>query len=181
MVEDSGTTLRDLVRHVGRYPEPAFLFVREGLSFAADKVHGEETEAHRDLQQFLAMNDLDWSDVAAQYYSGSLPEAIGEAIEAAGGVEKLNRHIAGGELCWGLRDYALRRWGMLARTVLESWKVRSTDDFGRIVFGFIDFNMMQQQPEDRQDDFKEVYSFDKAFDDPFRLDKADDETVDSKS
>ena len=180
MVEDQSTTLYDLVHHVGRYPELAFHFVREGLSFAADKVHGEETEAHRHLQQFLAMNELDWNDVVAQYYAGQLPEPIVEAIEAAGGVDGLNRHIAGKELCWGLRDYALRRWGMLARTVLESWNVNTTTDFGRIVFGFIDFNMMQKQAEDQLEDFQDVYSFDEAFDDPFRLDKSDDGTVDRK-
>ena len=62
---------------------------------------------------------------------------------------------------------------MLARTVLESWNVRGTSDFGRIVFGFIEFNMMQSQVDDKIEDFQEVYSFDEAFDDPFRLDKPD--------
>ena len=176
MVDDQSMAMDELVAHIGRYPEQAFHFVREGLSHAANKIHGDETEAHRNLQQFLAMNDIDWNDMIAQYFSGHLPEPVMEAIEAAGGTEKLNRHIGGGELCWGLRDYALRRWGMLARTVLESWNVRSTSDFGRIVFGFIDFNMMQSQSEDTIENFQEVYSFEEAFDDPFRLGKPDEST-----
>ena len=45
MVDDQGKAMDDLVAHVGRYPEQAFNFVREGLSYAANKVHGEETEA----------------------------------------------------------------------------------------------------------------------------------------
>lgn len=171
MVDDPGKAMEDLVAHVGRYPEQAFYFVREGLSYAADKVHGEETEAHRSLQQFLAMDEIDWDDMIQQYFSGHLPEPVMDAIEEAGGTEKLNRHIGGSQLCWGLRDYALRRWGMLARTVLESWNVRCTSDFGRIVFAFIDFNMMQSQTDDKLEDFQEIYSFDEAFDDPFRLDK----------
>lgn len=173
MVDDPGKAMEDLVTHIGRYPEQAFYFVREGLSYAANKVHGEESEAHRSLQQFLAMDEIDWDEMIQQYFSGHLPEPVMEAIEAAGGTDKLNRHIGGSQLCWGLRDYALRRWGMLARTVLESWNVRGTSDFGRIVFGFIDFNMMQSQADDKIEDFQEVYSFDEAFDDPFRLDKPD--------
>lgn len=180
MVDDPAKAMDDLVAHIGRYPEQAFYFVREGLSYAANKVHGEESEAHRGLQQFLAMNDIDWDEMIQQYFSGHLPEPIVEAIEAAGGTDKLSRHIGGGQLCWGLRDYALRRWGMLARTVLESWNVRGTSDFGRIVFGFIDFNMMQSEDDDKIEDFQEVFSFEEAFDDPFRLDNPE-ESVESNS
>lgn len=168
MVEDPGTTLRDIVHHVGRYPEEAFLFVREGLSFAAERVHGPETEAHRLLQGFLLDNELDWDDLITRYDAGSLPEPILEAIATLGGCDKLNRHVGGREFCWALRDYAIHRWGILARTVLESWRIRTTTDFGRIVFGFIDFDLMRKQADDRLEDFENVYDFDEAFNGPFR-------------
>ena len=167
MVEQPAKSLEDLVEHVGRYPEQAFLFVREGLSYAAEKVHGLETDAHRHLQLYLAEKKMDWNDMIAQYHAGQLPEPVVEAIEAAGGCEKLNRHVSGAELCWGLRDYALKRWGMLARIVLESWNIESTDDFGRIVFGFIDLDLMQKQVGDKMEDFEKVFSFDEAFRVPF--------------
>ncbi len=166
MVDQSTRTLQDLVQHLGRYPEDAFLFVREGLSFTADRVHGDESEAHRQLQQFLTMQELDWSDLESQYQDGTLPPPLKDAIDAVGGCEKLNRHVSGRELCWGLRDLALERWGLLARVVLESWRVRSTLDFGRIVFGFIDFELMRKQPEDSIDDFADVYSFAEVFETP---------------
>jgi len=166
MVDQSTRTLQDLVQHLGRYPEEAFLFVREGLSFTSDRVHGNETDAHRQLQQFLMMQDLDWSDLVSQYHDGTIPPPLKEAIDAAGGCEKLNRHVSGRELCWGLRDLALDRWGLLARVVLESWRVRGTLDFGRIVFGFIDFELMRRQPDDSIDDFAEVYNFAEAFEGP---------------
>ena len=178
MVEQSGKALQDLVRHVGRYREEAFLFVREGLGYAAEQLHGQESDAHRVLQQYLMQHNADWNDLVAQYHTGSLPEPVVEAIEAAGGVEKLNRHVGGRELCWALRDYGLKRWGILARTVLESWSVRSTRDFGQIVFGFIDFDMMRKQEGDTVDDFNDVYSFAEAFDEPFRLGFADDDPDD---
>ena len=56
---------------------------------------------------------------------------------------------------------------MLARVVLESWNIESTADFGRIVFGFIDLDLMRKQPEDRMEDFDGVYDFCEAFDRTF--------------
>ena len=73
MVEQPAKSLEDLVEHVGRYPEQAFLFVREGLSYAAEKVHGLETEAHRHLQLYLAEKKMYWNDIIAQYHAGQLP------------------------------------------------------------------------------------------------------------
>ncbi|MCO6438304.1 MAG: hypothetical protein J5J06_14510 [Phycisphaerae bacterium] len=171
MVEHQSNTLRDLVRHVGRYPEEAYHFVREGLGFAAERTHGEETEAHRLLQHYLVVHQLDWNDLIAQYHAGQLPEGVVGAIDAAGGCEKLNRHVSGRELCWGLRDFAVLRWGMMARSVLESWNIRGTKDFGRIVFGFIEFDMMQKQDCDRIEDFDSVFEFGEAFDQAICLDK----------
>lgn len=164
MVNEPSRTLRDLVDHVGQYPEDAFLFVREGLSHTADQIHGPETEAHRQLHQYLLRNDLDWSDVIAQYHAGELPDTVVDTIDAAGGCDRLDRHVNGRELCWGLRDYAAKRWGMMARVVLESWNVRCTKDFGRIVFGFIDLDMMRRQSDDSLEDFNEVYNFTEALD-----------------
>jgi len=171
VVDAPHKTLDDLVQHVGRYPEDAFLFVREGLNHAAEHVHGPETEAHRLVYQFLSENDLDWIELVALHQAGTLPEPIVEAVTAAGGCDKLNRHITGLQLCWGLRDLALQRWGMLARTVLESWNIKSTGDFGRLVFGFIDLEMMRKQPDDRLEDFDAVYDFKDAFDMSFHGDR----------
>lgn len=181
MVDQPTRTLQDLVKHVGRYPEEAFLFAREGLGFAAETIHGPETDAHRALQQYLIQHDLDWNDLVTSYHGGSLPAPVLAAIDAAGGCEKLNRHVSGRELCWGLRDYALKRWGILARVVLESWNINSTTDFGRIVFGFIDFDMMRRQTDDTLEDFHDIYHFEEAFQEPFQdgLRGADSEGEDS--
>ncbi len=167
MADAPPKSLDKLVEHVGRYPAEAFLFIREGLGHAAERVHGPETDAHRLLHQYLTENELDWSDLVAQYHTGVLPEPVVGAIDESGGCDKLNRHISGRDLCWGLRDFAVKRWGMLARTVLESWNIKSTADFGRIVFGFIDMDMMRKQPDDSIEDFEDIYDFREAFDRTF--------------
>ena len=78
-------------------------------------------------------------------------------------LEGTGRHVSGQQLCIGLLDFALDRYGMLAPTVLERWKVQRTEDFGRIVFALIDEGLMSKTPEDRLDDFKGVYDFAEVF------------------
>ena len=79
------------------------------------------------------------------------------------------RHINGRQLCEGLRAFALERWGLMARAVLSIWGVRSTGDFGRIVFAMIEAELLQKQPTDSLKDFANVYDFARAFDAGYRI------------
>jgi len=74
------------------------------------------------------------------------------------------RHVSGRELCLGLRDYAIDQYGMLARTVLECWGIKGTEDFGEIVFAMVDAGLMRTSDEDTIEDFIGVFHFDEAFD-----------------
>lgn len=74
-----------------------------------------------------------------------------------------SKHVSGQQLCLGLRDFALLRFGRLAHPVLTHWGLRSTDDFGRIVFAMIEAGLMRKTDEDSLDDFRAVYDFDEAF------------------
>ena len=78
-------------------------------------------------------------------------------------------HVGGRQLCEGLRDLAAKRWGYLARSVLESWNVRQTRDFGEIVFLLVNNRWMQKEADDRPEDFDEVYDFNEAFDRKFEF------------
>lgn len=73
------------------------------------------------------------------------------------------RHISGQQLCLGLRDFAIEKYGMLARDVLAHWNVNRTDDFGRIVFAMINEEIMSKNDEDSIEDFRAVFDFDEAF------------------
>lgn len=73
------------------------------------------------------------------------------------------RHITGGELACGVRDLALERFGLLARTVLEHWGIHETEDVGRVVFALVDCGVLVKQEGDRIEDFADVYDFDDAF------------------
>lgn len=72
------------------------------------------------------------------------------------------RHITGKEFCDGIRSYALDQFGPMAQTVLEFWGIKSTLDFGKIVFALVETGLMRKTEEDSLDDFRSVYSFKKA-------------------
>jgi uncharacterized repeat protein (TIGR04138 family) len=76
-----------------------------------------------------------------------------------------NRHVSGQELAMGLRDYAIELYGPLARTVLRHWNIRSTFDFGRIVYAMINAGLLQKQESDEIDDFRDVFDFRTEFPD----------------
>jgi uncharacterized repeat protein (TIGR04138 family) len=80
-----------------------------------------------------------------------------------------SHHISGRDLCLGLREVALDRWGYLARTVLQRWNITSTLDFGRIVFAMVEHQLMQKTEQDQLNDFRQVYDFHTAFECGYRI------------
>ncbi|HMP79382.1 MAG TPA: hypothetical protein PKD54_08025 [Pirellulaceae bacterium] len=124
-----------LARHVvrdSRYPVEAYLFVREGLSFAAD--HFRLAEVHDDHA-----SDHERKSVRAR------------------------RHLTGQQLCEGLRLYAIAQYGMMCKTVLHSWGIHSTRDFGEIVYAMIRMRILKKSSRDRKSHFDNIYDFDTAF------------------
>jgi len=73
------------------------------------------------------------------------------------------RHVTGPELLEGIREYAIEQYGPMAKLVLNYWGIYKTIDFGKIVFALVDVGVLRKQPEDKIDDFKDVYAFDEAF------------------
>ena len=80
------------------------------------------------------------------------------------------RHVTGQELCLGIRDVAIERFGPLARTVFNHWGITKTEDFGRIVFNLIEAELMGKTDTDSLDDFRDVYDFDEVFDRQLKID-----------
>ena len=76
-------------------------------------------------------------------------------------------HITGQALCEGLRQLALEKWGHLATVVLYNWNIRTTRDFGEIVYLMIKNKWMSAQPSDSIEDFDNVYDFKTVFKEHF--------------
>ena len=87
---------------------------------------------------------------------------VGGEADSGRGTDE-SRHISGPQLCNGLRDFALQRYGLLAGLVLGRWGVKTTDDFGVIVYSLIDRKELRASDRDSIEDFKQVYEFGEAF------------------
>ncbi|MBB4635861.1 Minf_1886 family protein [Longimicrobium terrae] len=85
--------------------------------------------------------------------------ALHFTIERAGEA----RHITGRELAEGCRDLAMERFGLMARSVLEFWGIRSTRDLGEIVFALVECGVLVKQDGDCVHDFEDVFCFCEAF------------------
>ncbi len=116
-----------------RYRREAYLFVRDGLDYAHEVL------------------------------------GLGQQSAPAGKRRKKGakadppRHVTGQELCEALRQFALDQYGFLAKTVLNSWGIQQTGDFGEIVYNLIRVGAMTKSTEDRREDFDDVYDFEQAF------------------
>src|SRR5262245_32325307 len=78
-------------------------------------------------------------------------------------------HVSGPELVEGIRQLALREFGLMARTVFCLWGVHKTDDFGEIVFTLIDAGLMSKTDGDAREDFRALYDFDEALVQGYRI------------
>ena len=73
------------------------------------------------------------------------------------------RHISGRELCEGIKNLAIEQFGALAVMVFNIWGVRTTADFGNMVYNLVDAEMMSRSEEDSREDFNDVYDFREVF------------------
>lgn len=80
-----------------------------------------------------------------------------------------SRHITGQQLCEACRRYAVDQFGFLAHLVLAKWGIKSTSDFGELVYNLIRIEQMKKSESDQREDFDNVYPFDGAFEPDFAL------------
>ena len=86
-----------------------------------------------------------------------------EALEFTVGRENKRRHISADELLDGIRRYAQEKFGPMSRTVIDHWGIRSTRDFGTLVFHLLDKNVLAKSDTDSIDDFNNAFDIDSAF------------------
>jgi uncharacterized repeat protein (TIGR04138 family) len=85
------------------------------------------------------------------------------------GAAEPQHHVTGRELLDGIRDLAVREFGLMARVVFRMWGINSTADFGEIVFNLVSENLMSKSDQDTREDFRDVYDLDQALVQDFRI------------
>jgi uncharacterized repeat protein (TIGR04138 family) len=83
------------------------------------------------------------------------------------------RHVTGPDLCFALKRLAHEQYGLMAKLVLADWGLRSTSDFGEIVYNLIKIGEMSKSDSDSRSDFDGVYDFDRALCGEFAITKED--------
>jgi len=139
---DPSHPIARLLKQDRRYAFEAYVFVFEALGYA---------------QNMLEMGAESPSEAAKR------PQQEGEEEQPA------ERHVTGQELCEAIRRFALEQYGYMAKTVLNSWGVNKTGDFGEIVFNLIRIGQMRKTPRDRREDFDDAYDFETAFMQEFKI------------
>ncbi|GHT19111.1 hypothetical protein FACS1894189_7730 [Planctomycetales bacterium] len=127
----------ELLKRDRRYQEAAYAFVYEVLEYAQNVLH-------------LGANEV----------SEPLPREI---CDEEPGETDSGRHISGVDLCYAAREYAVLQYGLLAGTVLAAMGIRKTDDIGEIVYNLIGIGQMRKTPQDRKEDFNNVFDLEQAF------------------
>ncbi len=141
-----------------RYKLEAYQFVRTGLTYAQEMLGLAADEAR---PQHLPGR-------------GENPRRTGGATQSEKDDEQRPpRHISGQELCHALRKMAHEQYGRLAKLVLAEWGIRSTGDFGEIVYNLIKIGEMSKSDGDQRSDFDDVYDFDAALVHEFAIRKED--------
>ncbi len=79
------------------------------------------------------------------------------------------RHVTGQELSGGIKQYALAKFGFMARIVFEQWGITSSGDFGEIVFNLVENGLMGKTKTDSIEDFKDLYDFHEEFEEKFKF------------
>jgi uncharacterized repeat protein (TIGR04138 family) len=169
MAKEPEKPLEQIVQEVGRYAIDAYVFVQECIGLATDHVHGPLSPGAKEVIDWMYRRGLTPEDLRVRSETGELPPDIINKIRQLGGPEKLNRHVSGAQLCLVIRDVARERWGLMARGVLSRWGVRSTEDFGQIVFALVNNGWLQKEPTDSIRDFDQVFSFTEAFDQSYEI------------
>ena len=94
------------------------------------------------------------------------PEAYTFVMEALSySQKKFNKpkHVSGIQLLQGIKALLLKNFGPMTLTVLGYWGIKTTDDFGNIVFNLVQYKILSKDTEDHYESFKNAYDFEEVF------------------
>ena len=86
-------------------------------------------------------------------------EFLLEALHFTQRKYKHSKHVSGKELSEGIKELVMRRFGPMAMSVLKYWGIKSTEDFGNIVFNLINKKLLSKTEEDCLEDFKNILKY----------------------
>lgn len=114
----------------------------------------------------LIMNEeefLRWLETQGPHYHPNAYRFVLEALRYSQRHFERPRHVTGKELLAGISELAKKEFGPFVLTVFNEWGIRTTRDFGNIVFQFVEIGEIKRTDEDSIEDFDNVYDFAEEF------------------
>jgi len=93
---------------------------------------------------------------------------IMEALSFTQKKYKAPRHVSGDQMLTGLKDLLMDKYGPMTMAVLEHWGIKSTEDFGNIIFNLVDGKVLSKTDEDKIEIFRDGYDFEEVFEHGYR-------------
>ena len=91
------------------------------------------------------------------------------ALEYTRKMTQKPKHVTGQELLEGIKKLGLEQYGIMTKTVFESWGVKNTKDFGQIVFNMVNAEVLSKTEEDKIENFDNVYDFTEVFEKNYKF------------
>ena len=101
-------------------------------------------------------------------YSPEAYEFVMEALSFSQKRFKKSKHVSGIELLIGIKALLLKKFGPMTMTVLNHWGIKTTDDFGNIVFNLVENKILAKDTQDQYESFKNAYDFEEVFNKGYR-------------
>ena len=101
-------------------------------------------------------------------YKREAYEFVMEALSYTQKRFRRSKHVTGEELLTGIRQLLQTKFGLMTLTVLTHWGIKSTEDFGRLVFNLVGHKILSKTDEDTLESFKNGYNFQEVFDAGYR-------------
>ncbi|MDD3375285.1 MAG: hypothetical protein PHY73_06160 [Candidatus Omnitrophica bacterium] len=108
-------------------------------------------------------NVVDKICVKDNRYKREAYEFVMEALSFTQKKFRRSKHVAGKELLEGIRQLLEDKFGLMVLTVLEHWGVKTTEDFGHIVFNLVENKILSKTEEDTLESFQQAYDFHEVF------------------
>lgn len=101
-------------------------------------------------------------------YKREAYEFVMEALSYTQKKFRRSKHVTGGELLIGIRQLLQKKFGLMTLTVLGHWGIKSTEDFGHLVFNLVGHKILSKTEEDTIESFRDGYDFREVFDVGYR-------------
>ncbi len=98
---------------------------------------------------------------------------VNDGLQYAYKVTGRKDHITACELLDAIRELMISRYGLLARAVLNSWGINSTDDIGQVILNLVNAGLMPQEETESLEKFHAVYDFNEVFVDNYEIPEPD--------